>query len=112
MVQIISPEQITKDSCRQHQLKTPDPLQGSVIGPFVFIIYLNYVLKTLETDCYCRPLAYADDTTLLFEVSRSPQSSETRAIERNIERSTEVFNQYGLVVNSGKTRIVLFHNPQ
>ena len=85
--------------------------QGSVIGSFIFIIYLDHVLKVIESDCSCRPVVYADDSSLIFDVSRKLDSAELHDVQLNIERAIDIFNQFGLVVNSGKTKIVLFHDP-
>jgi hypothetical protein len=87
--------------------------QGSVLGPFIFIIYLNFVLRAIEEDVECRPVVYADDTTLLFRVSASKDRiDELEDVGMGIERAIGHFNRFGLVVNSSKTTIVLFHNPQ
>jgi hypothetical protein len=90
-----------------------DTPQGSVLGPFIFILYLDFVLRAVERDAGCRPVVYADDTTLLFKVKVSNGRIDRLAdVELGIERAMGHFNRFGLVVNSKKTTIVLFHNPR
>ena len=94
---------------RKLSIGTP---QGSVLGPFIFILYLNFVLRAIERDVGCRPVVYADDTTLLFRVSVSDGIIDAlENVEGGIEKAISHFNRFGLVVNSAKTTIVLFHNP-
>ena len=40
--------------------------QGSVLGPLLFIIYINNLPGSLT---YCKPIIFADDTTLSYKGS-------------------------------------------
>ena len=42
--------------------------QGSVRGPFMFIVYRNFILQNVCSMKHCEVITYADDTSLLFEV--------------------------------------------
>jgi hypothetical protein len=58
-------------------------------------------------------VVYADDTTLLFQVPASSCSiGDLANVGASIEKAISHFNKFGLVVNSSKTTLVLFHNPQ
>ena len=96
---------------RECQLSIGTP-QGSVLGPFIFIIYLNFVIRAVENDLSCRPIVYADDTTLLFEVSPNNVECDLRNAAAEVERAIDYFNRFGLVVNSSKTTLVLFSTLQ
>ena len=86
--------------------------QGSVLEPFMFIIYLNFVLRAIERDVGCRSVCYADDTTLLFRVSASIEQVELEHVGKGVGRASDHSNRFGLVVNSSKTALVLSRKSQ
>jgi len=43
--------------------------QGSVLGPILFILYINDIVDVIETDCHCK--LYADDVKLFAEFGLS-----------------------------------------
>lgn len=45
--------------------------QGSVLGPLLFLTYINDITENLETDCFC----YADDTSLYDAVDTPAMTS-------------------------------------
>ena len=83
-----------------------------MLGPFLFIIYLSFVLRAIERDVKCRSICYADDKTLLLRVSASVEREELEGVGTEIGRAMDHFNRFGLVVNSSKTALVLFRNSQ
>lgn len=49
-------------------IKTGVP-QGSILGPFLFILYINEIVHIDKTAHY---IIYADDTSLFFRANRVP----------------------------------------
>ncbi|KAG8264599.1 hypothetical protein J6590_108515 [Homalodisca vitripennis] len=76
--------------------------QGSVLGPFLFVIFVNDLPAFIPDKC----ILYADDTTLLT----SSANSETNCIVKNymVERSNLWFCANQLSVNSSKTEEIVF----
>ena len=73
--------------------------QGSVLGPLLFLIYINDLANALT---YSDPYIFADDTALLYSDSNLP------CIERRVNKDLERFvswiesNKIGLNVNKLK----------
>ena len=84
--------------------------QGSVLGPYVFIILVNYVLLAIGRQTSCKVITYADDTTLLFRLSPSRVAEEAREIGSLLDSLVEAFNTFGLNVNTEKTGVTLFRS--
>uniref|UniRef100_A0A1B6J5X4 Reverse transcriptase domain-containing protein n=1 Tax=Homalodisca liturata TaxID=320908 RepID=A0A1B6J5X4_9HEMI len=76
--------------------------QGSVLGPFLFVIFVNDLPAFIPDKC----ILYADDKTLLT----SSANSETNCIVKNymVERSKLWFCVNQLSVNSSKTEEIVF----
>lgn len=88
--------------------------QGSVLGPFIFIVYKNFIelgYQRLGLD-RCRQIVYADDTTLLFRVSPDTLNESLEAALDGVRLAVGLFSRLGLVVNSTKTSLVLFRTSQ
>lgn len=76
--------------------------QGSVLGPFMFLIYVNDLPSFVPNKC----ILYADDTTLLT----SNKNTDVNVAIKNymIERSLLWFAANSLVVNENKTEEITF----
>jgi hypothetical protein len=76
--------------------------QGSVLGPFLFIVYVNDLQSFIPNEC----LLYADDTTLLT----SNKDSSLNEVVKNymIERSHLWFCSNELTINHDKTEEIIF----
>ena len=84
--------------------------QGSVLGPLMFIIYLNHIAKSSDIlDFIC----YADDTTLssvlnYFENNQSFSGN----INTEVEKVHDWLKVNKLSLNISKTKFKIFHSPQ
>ena len=70
--------------------------QGSVLGPLLFLIYINDITDVLES----RPFIYADDTTL-FEVVEDPVVSAEN-LNNDLARISEWSNKWLVTMNTSK----------
>uniref|UniRef100_A0A1B6K9Q5 Reverse transcriptase domain-containing protein n=1 Tax=Graphocephala atropunctata TaxID=36148 RepID=A0A1B6K9Q5_9HEMI len=76
--------------------------QGSVLGPFLFIVAVNDLLFNMP----CPTILYADDTKLL----NCDKALDNLIIEQNnsIDMTLEWFKSNGLMVNNSKTEKIIF----
>ena len=86
--------------------------QGSILGPQLFIIYINYIIKF---STLFHTIIYADDTTLVgkfrdFELCNGHSLSEN--INYEITKLTDWLNVNKLSLNTKKTKLMIFHTPQ
>ena len=89
----------------EHQTITTGVPQGSVLGPFLFLVYIN----DLPNCCNSKMLLYADDSTLLCaETNISTLKSK---IENEICKIENWIRLNKLTLNYNKTNCILFsHN--
>ena len=91
-------------------IKTGVP-QGSIMGPLLFIIYLN----DLANACiYFKPIIYADDTALTstLEIMNFDNVTAVRALNIELSKISDWFKTNKLSLNCEKTKAMLFHVPQ
>ena len=77
--------------------------QGSLLGPLLFIIYLNDLVNCVKS---CQVQLYADDTVLYFS-HPSIHNVET-ALQADLEKVNHWMCQNKLTVNHQKTVCMLF----
>ena len=78
--------------------------QGSILGPFLFLIYINdlpYLVKT-----HHGIVLFADDTSLIFKLTRRLQSSNE--VNHAISNVVNWFNVNNLLLNEKKTNCIKF----
>jgi hypothetical protein len=92
-------------------IKTGVP-QGSILGPLLFIIYINDLYRA--SDIF-NSIIFADDTTLESELNKF--GSETRPEELNLNINLEIskisdwLRANKLSLNIAKTKYVIFERP-
>lgn len=79
--------------------------QGSILGPLLFILYLNDSVKTITT---CNILMYADDTVLFYS-DKDPHVLQNN-LQKDFNNLATWLTNNELIVNTkkGKTEIMLF----
>ena len=78
--------------------------QGSLLGPLLFLIYVNDLQTSIDQDC--KVLLYADDTAILFS------HNDTRVISEKLSRMLKSCHEWlvdnKLSLHLGKTESILF----
>ena len=84
--------------------------QGSILGPLMFIIYLNDIAKSSDNfDFIC----YADDTTLSSVLNYfGNNQSFSGNINTELEKVHDWLKVNKLSLNISKTKFIIFHSPQ
>ena len=84
--------------------------QGSILGPLLFIIYIN---DFSQASCIFKFIMYADDTTLFSNLKSFGNKIQTKEYLINAELSNvlEWLNINKLSLNKSKSKYMIFHVP-
>ena len=79
--------------------------EGSVLDPLLFIIYLNDLPESLT---YCKPIIFADDTTLFH----AGTNNLFEHVNYDLKQLSDWFRANQLSVNTSKTKYMFFSKQQ
>ena len=81
--------------------------QGSVLGPTLFLIYINDLSNKLK---YLNPIFYADDTNLFYE--SKDLNADIDLINSDLNVLNEWCTENRLTINFEKCNFIILKNPQ
>lgn len=85
--------------------------QGSILGPLLFLIYVNDIVSASNM---FTPIMYADDTTLvsILKAFGTEHMSSSETINMELEKINEWLKLNKLSLNINKTKYMIFRKEQ
>ena len=77
--------------------------QGSVLGPLLFLVYINDIVDNIQSDCYL----FADDTSL-FETVKKDIHRATNVVNQDLSKINQWCRKWLIKINATKTKSMLF----
>ncbi|XP_046743250.1 uncharacterized protein LOC124409579 [Diprion similis] len=81
--------------------------QGSVLGPLLFILYINDLARQLE---FCQCKMFADDTVIFISGTNTEEIEQK--LNHDLERVVKWMNSNSLKLNTTKTKSMIIHDPR
>ena len=78
--------------------------QGSVLGPLLFLIYINHVVSRIDS----RYMIFADDLKIYFSAETRDDINHIDILQKDIDSLVEVGNSWGLKLNHSKCAVMRF----
>jgi hypothetical protein len=103
--QFVETNNFKSETCR---ITTGVP-QGSILGPFLFLVYLNDFKNASSKFKF---INYADDTTLISTVSSFSLDRSTETINNELQKIQKWLNLNKLSLNIDKTKLMYFFHPR
>ena len=82
--------------------------QGSVLGPLLFLLYINDIFDCVHSTTFCH--LYADDTVII-QSAKNPEALKA-GLEMQLEYLSAWFYCNKLSVNTSKTEVIFFGRKQ
>ncbi|CAF2088983.1 unnamed protein product [Rotaria magnacalcarata] len=82
--------------------------QGSILGPILFLIYINDIVKNLRN---CIVVMYADDIQLIHKGKLGEIENIIKNTEENLNRLKRRYDYLGLKINANKTQCMFVGSP-
>lgn len=84
--------------------------QGSVLGPLLFVMFLNDLFYIYDNSM-CTSFAFADDLQLLISGDKEFLDVFQANVDYYINETVDWMNRNGLVINANKTKALFFGKP-
>lgn len=82
--------------------------QGSVLGPILFLAYLNDCITLIENN-FCKPYVFADDIFLVYNVASEIDTTFEIRLNNHLTAVNNWMHLNDLEINSTKTKAIYFH---
>ena len=84
-------------------------VQGSVMGPYLFLLIPNLVLLSVSAlTPMIKVISYADDTTILYPINKATVPSDLDSFQEILHAVAGCYSSMGLRLNVDKTQVICF----